>query len=423
MRQMMTTSFGLLFYLKKGRKTTAEEWPVYLRITVNGIPKEISIHRSCLNSIWNLETGRAKGLKEEIRALNSYLDTIQSKVFEAKHRLIESGKPVTSEAVKNYIQGTEEKGHTILEIFQHHNNQVQDLIGIEYAVGTMTKFKTVLNHTREFLKWKYKIDDIEVRKLDYDFISDLEFWYKSVKRIDHNTTMKYIACCKKMVIIAMKKGWLTKDPFMGYKMGLREVHRQALSEEEIQRISIKIFPTERLALVRDIFLFSCYTGLAYIDVQKLKRSQISIGIDGSKWIFTHRQKTDSPTRIPILPQATRILELYASHKQCQIKDKVLPIMSNQKMNAYLKEIADCCGIMQNLTFHIARHTFATTITLSNGVPIETVSKMLGHRNLKTTQHYAKILDNKVSQDMQILKEKLTHKDCIISMSSDNHDRY
>ena len=402
----MTTSFGLLFYLKKGRKTTAEEWPVYLRITVNGIPKEISIHRSCLNSIWNLETGRAKGLKEEIRALNSYLDTIQSKVFEAKHRLIESGKPVTSEAVKNYIQGTEEKGHTILEIFQHHNNQVQDLIGIEYAVGTMTKFKTVLNHTREFLKWKYKIDDIEVRKLDYDFISDLEFWYKSVKRIDHNTTMKYIACCKKMVIIAMKKGWLTKDPFMGYKMGLREVHRQALSEEEIQRISIKIFPTERLALVRDIFLFSCYTGLAYIDVQKLKRSQISIGIDGSKWIFTHRQKTDSPTRIPILPQATRILELYASHKQCQIKDKVLPIMSNQKMNAYLKEIADICGVNKILTFHIARHTFATTVTLSNGVPIESVSKMLGHKSIRTTQHYAKVVDRKVGNDMQALIQKM-----------------
>ncbi|HEY4936649.1 MAG TPA: phage integrase SAM-like domain-containing protein, partial [Puia sp.] len=181
---MMTTSFGLLFYLKKGRKSTDDEWPVYLRITVNGIPKEISIQRSCLNSIWNAETGRGTGLKEEIRAFNSYLDTIQSKVFEAKHRLIESGKPVTSEAIKRFIQGREEKGHTLLEIFQHHNNQVQALIGIEYAEGTMTKFKTVLNHTREFLKWKYKVDDIEVRKLDYDFISDLEFWYKSVQHID-----------------------------------------------------------------------------------------------------------------------------------------------------------------------------------------------------------------------------------------------
>jgi site-specific recombinase XerD len=406
---MITTSFGLLFYLKKNKKSADNEQPIYLRITVSGIPKEISIQRYCLTSRWNVETGRATGLKEDVRALNSYLDTLQSKVFEARHRLIESGKPVTSEAIKCFMQGKEERGHTLLEIFQHHNNQIQALVGIEYSEGTMTKFKTVLNHTREYLKWKYNTDDIEVRKLDYDFISDLEFWYKSVQHIDHNTAMKYIACCKKMVIVAMKKGWLTKDPFMGYKMGLREVQRQALSEEEIRRISVKIFPTERLTLVRDIFLFSCYTGLAYIDVQKLKRSQISNGIDGSKWIFTHRQKTDSPTRIPILPQATKILELYASHIQCQVKDKALPIMSNQKMNAYLKEIADCCGIAQNLTFHIARHTFATTITLSNGVPIETVSKMLGHRNLKTTQHYAKILDKKVSEDMKVLKEKLSEK--------------
>ena len=142
----MTTSFGLLFYLKKGRKTIADEWPIYIRITVNGVPKEISIQRSCLNSIWNADTGRAKGLKEDIRELNSYLNTLQAKVFEAKHRLIESGKLVTSEAIKRFIQGTEEKGHTILEIFQHHNTQVKALIGIEYSKGTISKFKTVLNH-------------------------------------------------------------------------------------------------------------------------------------------------------------------------------------------------------------------------------------------------------------------------------------
>jgi site-specific recombinase XerD len=171
-------------------------------------------------------------------------------------------------------------------------------------------------------------------------------------------------------------------------------------------MAAKLFVTDRLTQVRDIFLFSCYTGLAYSDVQKLRRSEISTGIDGGKGIFTRRQKTDTASRIPILPMAEAILLRYADHPQCKAKDRVLPILSNQKMNAYLKEIADCCGITKRLTFHIARHTFATTITLSNGVPIETVSKMLGHRNLKTTQHYAKILDRKVSQDMQALKEKL-----------------
>ena len=188
-------------------------------------------------------------------------------------------------------------------------------------------------------------------------------------------------------------------------MAKREVERTALTEHELGILQNKSFSIERLKLVKDIFIFSCYTGLAYVDVQKLKRSEINIGVDGEKWIFTKRQKTDSSSRIPLLPAALEILENYQEHPQCKFQDKVLPVLSNQKMNSYLKEIADVCGIQKNLTYHIARHTFATTVTLSNGVPIETVSKMLGHRNLKTTQHYAKILDKKISEDMKNLRAK------------------
>jgi site-specific recombinase XerD len=158
----------------------------------------------------------------------------------------------------------------------------------------------------------------------------------------------------------------------------------------------KTFATNRIEKVRDMFLFSCFTGLAYADIKKLKRSEIGKGIDGKDWIFTSRQKTDTDSRIPLLPEAMTILKKYEGDPQCVNMDRAFPVMSNQRMNAYLKEIADCCGITKHLTFHIARHTFATTVTLSNGVPIETVSKMLGHRDLKTTQHYAKILDKKVS---------------------------
>ncbi len=273
----------------------------------------------------------------------------------------------------------------------------------------MTKFNTVLKHTRAFLQWKYKLDDIDIRKLDYEFVTELEFWFKSIQHIEHNTTMKYIACVKKMAIRALRNGWLQRDPFIGFKLALREVEREALTAEELDRIAAKTFPIERLNQVRDIFLFSCFTGLAYADLQKLKRSEISTGIDGGKWIFTRRQKTDTASRIPLLPMAQQLLEKYSEHPLCRDKDKAFPILSNQKMNQYLKEIADACQIGKYLTFHIARHTFATTITLSNGVPIETVSKMLGHRNLKTTQHYAKILDRKVSNDMQALKERLSLK--------------
>lgn len=205
---------------------------------------------------------------------------------------------------------------------------------------------------------------------------------------------------------------------MGFNMALWEVEREALAAEELDRMAIKSFATERLNQVRDIFLFSCFTGLAYVDLQKLKRSEISNGIDGGKWIFTRRQKTDTASRIPLLPMAQQILEKYSDHPLCREKNKALPILSNQKMNQYLKEIADACQIDKYLTFHIARHTFATTITLSNGVPIETVSKMLGHRNLKTTQHYAKILDRKVSKDMQALKERLSTLPIISGLQSE-----
>jgi site-specific recombinase XerD len=306
----------------------------------------------------------------------------------------------------------------LLEIFQYHNEQAKALEGKEFAKGTLTKFNTVLKHTRAFLQWQYKVDDIDIRKLDYEFVTELEFWYKSVQHIDHNTTMKYIACVKKMAIRALRNGWLQKDPFTGFSMALREVEREALTAEELERMAAKSFVTERLSQVRDIFLFSCFTGLAYADLQKLKRSEISTGIDGGRWIFTRRQKTDTPSRIPILPTAQQILDKYLDHPLCRKKDKVLPILSNQKMNQYLKEIADACQIDKYLTFHIARHTFATTITLSNGVPIETVSKMLGHRNLKTTQHYAKILDRKVSQDMQALKERLSLKPLLKSQQDE-----
>ncbi|HUB61340.1 MAG TPA: site-specific integrase, partial [Puia sp.] len=372
---MISKSFGLLFYLKKPRNESQRERSIFLRITVDGLFKEMSIHRTWSKDRWNQRTGRAIVSKatgrravnapssqdEEAAALNAYLDTVTAKVHEARHQLIMSGKPVTAEAVRDFVQGrpktNAERPHLLLEIFQYHNDQVKALVGKEFSKGTMTKFNTVLKHTRAFLQWKYKADDIDIRKLDYEFITELEFWYKSVQHVEHNTTMKYIACVKKMAIRALRNGWLQRDPFMGFNMALREIEREALTSEELERMATKSFDVQRISQVRDIFLFSCFTGLAYADLQKLKRSEISIGIDGGKWIFTRRQKTDTPSRIPLLPMAQQILEKYLDHPICREKDKVLPIMSNQKMNLYLKEIGDACHITKHLTFHIARHTF------------------------------------------------------------------
>jgi hypothetical protein len=263
---MIPKSFGLLFYLKKPRDYAKGERPIYLRITVDGVPKEMSIQRSWDPDRWNSDTGRAAVNKASTRrtankqqdsctpeskalALNAYLDTLTAKVHEARHQLLMSGKAVTAEAVRNFVQGREATGarpHLLLEIFQYHNDQVKALIGKEYSKGTLTKFNTVLKHTRSFLQWKYKVEDIDIRKLDYEFITELEFWYKSVQHCDHNTTMKYIACVKKMAIRALRNGWLQRDPFIGFNLALREVEREELTVEELETMAAKEFGTDRL---------------------------------------------------------------------------------------------------------------------------------------------------------------------------------
>jgi len=292
-----------------------------------------------------------------------------------------------------------------LNAFQFHNDQVAALVGLQYSKGTLTKFKSVRKHAQEFIVHQYGKSDIPLRQIDPAFVADFEFWLKSVKRIDHNTTMKYLGACRKIVLRALRSGAITRDPFLGTQLSLQEVHRQALTEVELETIIKVQLPSERLTVTRDIFLFCCYTGLAYADVKKLRNTDIITGVDRRPWICVHRQKTDVPSRIPLLPPALAILERYAYHQEQRRTGKMLPVTSNQKMNAYLKEIADACGMTKRLTVHLARHTFATTVTLSNGVPMETVSKMLGHRNIRTTQQYAKIVDRKVSQDMAAIQSK------------------
>ena len=405
----MERSFGLLFYLKKPKGYENGEVPVYLRITVNGVSAEISTKRKCDPLRWNAAAGRADGKSDFAKSVNGYLDVLQRKVYEIRKQLLENSQPVTAENIKALLHGKELEQHKymLMEIFKHHNEQMAELVGQEYAPGTLERYNTSYKHTLAFLQWKYKVLDMDINRLDFEFISEYEFWLKSVRKCDHNTTLKYLSNFRKIINRCLRNGWLQRDPFMGFKMTKREVERTALTEFELQDLATKKFEIERLAIVRDIFLFSCYSGLAYSDVKKLKRSEIVIGIDGEKWLISKRQKTDIAARIPLLPPALVIIDRYINHPQCTQEDRVLPVFSNQKMNAYLKEIADLCGINKNLTYHIARHTFATTITLSNGVPIETVSKMLGHRNLKTTQLYARILDQKISQDMRKLKRKFT----------------
>jgi site-specific recombinase XerD len=403
---MLETSFSILFYVRKPKGYTSGKIPVYLRITVNGIRKEIGTKQVCEPSRWNPNSQRANGSTEVIKTLNAYLDALERRVQEARLKLLETNKTITVEMVMNRFLGIEEKPRMLLEVFQQHNDQLAALENKDYAPATVKRYATTLEHTRAFINWKYQKNDIEIAALSFDFVSQFEFWLKSVRKCNHNSAIKYIGNMRKIVNYCMKTGWLPKDPFFGFKMAKKEVVREYLSEDELRGLSDKTFAIDRLSQVRDIFLFSCYTGLAFVDVFQLTPSRITKGIDGNQWIFTFRQKTDTPTRIPLLPQAQTILNKYKDHPRCINEGKVLPVLSNQKMNAYLKEIADLCGITKILTFHIARHTFATTVTLNNDVPIESVSKMLGHKSIKITQHYAKIIDKKVSADMLVLQTRL-----------------
>jgi len=401
----MKTKVSILFYAKKAKANVNGLVPIYTRITVNGKRIELSSNKFVEISKWSTEGGKMKGASIEARSINSYLDLLRMQIIDIQMELARNKIPITTCNLKNKLLGIDEKQRMLIPIFLDHNNRIKELVGKEYAPGTLERYKTSLSHTIDFLQWKYNVSDIDISKIDHAFITDYEFFLRSVRNCANNTAVKYIKNFHKVIKICLDNEWITKNPFTNYKSKLKEVVREYLFEEEIQSIMNKEFKIERLSLVRDIFLFSCFTGLAYIDVKNLTENNISYGIDGEKWIFTHRQKTESPSKIPLLPIPKMLIERYSKHPQCSNQNRLLPILTNQRMNSYLKEIAAVCGIDKELTFHIARHTFATTVTLANGVPIESVSKMLGHTSIKTTQHYAKVLDRKVGDDMKLLKEK------------------
>ncbi|WP_209391433.1 site-specific integrase [Chryseobacterium sp. RR2-3-20] len=402
----MNKTFNLLFFIKKNKIRKNGTAPIYLRITIDGKASEIAAKRYIGSQKWDNKSQKVVGNSQEAKTLNSYLKTLEQQVYDFHYLMLKEGDFVTAESLKSKLLGIDIDRRMLIPIFQEHNKKMEALVGQDFAPGTLERYKTSLKHTQEFINWKYKISDIDIAKIDHAFIMDYDFWLRSVRKCANNTAVKYIKNFKKIIRLCMANGWLLKDPFLGYKAKLKVVERPYLTKEEIQAIYDKEFASDRLSQVRDIFLFSCYTGFAYVDVKKLSKSHINLGIDGEKWIFTNRQKTDTSTRVPLLALAQEMILRYDDHPKCINSDILFPVLSNQKMNSYLKEIANVCGINKELTFHIARHTFATTITLSNGVPIESVSKMLGHTNIKTTQHYAKILDKKVSDDMAVLKNKL-----------------
>jgi site-specific recombinase XerD len=400
----MSKTFSLLFYIKQSKMGSDSRVPIYLRITVDGKRSELSTKRSVFPDKWNSSKGCVKGTNEEVKTINAYIDTVRSKVYKHHQQLLIRDKTITARALKNAYLGITSRQHTLLEVFRHHNSRMEKLIGKQYAKSTYTKYKTSLMHTENFIQWKYKVSDVALADVSYRFITEMDYYLRSEKNIENNTVVKYLTHLRRVVRVAVSSEWMDRDPFLNFKMTTKEVDREFLSEEEIELLMSNEFSNQRLEQVRDVFAFCCFTGLAFIDVKKLTSTNVAKGIDGESWIYTKRHKTETRSNIPLLAPALAIVEKYQDHPECEVNGKLLPVLSNQKMNSYLKQIADFCGIKKNLTMHVARHTFAT-FALTNGVPLETVGKMLGHRSLKTTQHYAKIIDKKVAEDMAVLRER------------------
>jgi len=402
----MENNLSVLFYLRKSKAKGKSEAPIYIRITLNGNRVDLATHQFALAEKWDAKHGYVKGPKEETRIINTALENQRSKVLKVYNQLEAAGKPITAELIRNTITGKTKNRRGLVEVFRMFNKQLEARIGHGYAPGTLVKYQVTCKKVADFIQYQYNRSDLFLDELDFQFITNFEVYLKAEVKNMHNTVSKSISFLKRIIRYSMQNGWLDKDPFLSFRCPYKDPDRDFLSQPELDNLQEKSLFVNRLAIVRDMYVFSCYTGLPFSDIEKLTPDDITTGIDGEKWIIYNRVKTGNRAPIPLLPVPLNIIDKYKDYPVNVNKGRLLPVYSNQKINGYLKEVASICGINKNLTFHTARHTFATTVTLTNGVPIETVSKMLGHTSIKTTQIYSKVVDTKISQDMKVLKEKL-----------------
>ncbi|MGW9685076.1 site-specific integrase [Flagellimonas sp. 2504JD1-5] len=405
----MRQKFSLLFYLRNNRMDSNGLIPIFMRVTVDGKRSEVSTGKKIKRSSWNPQAWRAKGYGQEAQEINGHLQQMESRTCRIQRQYIEEGKIYTAKLLSNTLLGKDEQPKLLLEIYRGHNNELRSNIGFGYSHSAYMKHVRTCQHLGTYLEKEYGVSDIPVGLIDLMFIKRFERYLKDKKIGRQNTITKYVTNFKKIVRIAHAHGWIEHDPFYHWKAVWTPVQREALSESELKSLREAYMNTTRLEEVRDIFLFCCFTGLAHSDVKRLSENDLTMDIKGKKWIRINRKKTKVRCDIPLLGLAEEIILKYRDRSPKRGDTGLLPVISNQKTNLYLKEVAKLCGIKKNLTHHLARHTFATTVTLSNGVPIESVSRMLGHRSLKTTQIYAKVVDRKLREDMDSLQERLDGK--------------
>ena len=393
------STFNLLFVIRKHRLLKNGEAPIYLRITVNGEVADITVGRSVRPEMWDRQRECSRGKLHGDRELNHYLETLKTRIYQIHREFEIDGKRITAKALRDRYYGKDESRKTLLDVYREHNKKCRALIGIDFTESTVEKFDTSLSHLQEYIKHRSGADDILLNEVNAQFINDFDFYLKTVRKCQHNSAIKHLKNLKKVVRIALANDWMKKDPFFGIQFKHEEKNIEFLTQDELSALINKEFAIQRLAHVRDVFVFCAFTGLAFTDVQQLTPAHLVRDNDGAMWIRKPRQKTGNMCNIPVLSVAQRLIDKYADHPECVQKGVLMPVMSNQKMNAYLKELADLCGITKKLTTHVARYTAATVVFLANKVSMENVAKILGHSNTKMTQHYAKVLDSSIMRDM------------------------
>jgi integrase len=353
-----------------------------------------------------------KGATQEIFTINAQLDSIKVKVLQIVNQLSLLGKPFNINTIKKMLEGNETNQITLMRVCDEQIAEMQKLKGKDYAPSTIIKYKNTVLRLRQFLKYKFKRSDIYLYELNYYFISEFESFLKQKYDNSVGTCYKHYQRLTRFIHKAMQKGYIEKYPFENYKIRQPRKLIKYLTQEEINRIEQKDFKVPRLNTIRDIFIFCCYTGLAYAEVESITPDNITVGMDGDLWLNIHRKKTKKEYQVPLLQKSLDILERYKNHPTCLKRGKCLPEPSNVKYNAYLKEIGDIAGIPKNkpLVTHLARKTFATTIALTNSMNIGVLSKILGHNSIKVTlDSYGTIIDELMLRNVKELKEKLSPK--------------
>lgn len=359
---MQRNYFTILFFIKKSKLLKNGEAPICMRITVNGQRAEIQIKRSVEVSKWNSQKECTAGKDRKAMELNHYLDTVRTKVLKIHRELEQDGKPITADILKRRYYGEGDSPKMLLEVFREHNRKYRELMGKDYVAGTVLRYERTARYLEELLQKEYGMNDIPLKEINHEFITKFEHYVKTEKSCAQNAAVKYLKNLKKIIKAALVNKWITDDPFLEIHFKQTRTNRAFLTEEELGILLKKEFTIPRLQTVRDIFVFCALTGLAFTDVQHLKHDHIIKDGNGEYWIRKAREKTDNMCDIPLLDIPRMILEKYKGHPECMKKGVLLPVPSNQRMNSYLKEIADTCGITKPLSTHLARHSYIFLFT-------------------------------------------------------------